>query len=360
MDWSEFVLPQSYQFIMYFTLISQNYITFVVMQREPKFKIIVHFIEEQIQNGKFGLGDQIPSVNALRIRFGLSRSSIFLAMEDLKSRGIIEAEPAVGYYVRSTSIEVQKKILLLFNELNAFKEKIYQSLVEELGSTASVDIMFHNYDRRVFEALLREAEGRYTSYVLMPGKFTGLSTLLDHLQEQGKVYLLDHFNDDIAGRYPGVRQDFYMDTYDALLKNLNSIRKYDTLVLVQHEAKEPEERYKGILQFAEEFGFGSIFLPSIQNSDLRRGILYITPNDRELACIIKKAESQNLEIGSDIGIISYNDTPLKEILCGGITTLSTDFTQMGKTMASLIQEKSKSENIPVIRNPWVFCQRRSL
>ena len=330
------------------------------MKREPKFKTVVHFIEEQIQNGAFGLGDQIPSVNALRIRFGLSRSSIFLAMEDLKSRGIIEAEPAVGYYVRSTSIEVQKKILLLFNELNAFKEKIYQSLVEELGSTASVDIMFHNYDRRVFEALLREAEGRYTSYVLMPGKFTGLSTLLDHLQEQGKVYLLDHFNDDIAGRYPGVRQDFYMDTYDALLKNLNSIRKYDTLVLVQHEAKEPEERYKGILQFAEEFGFGSIFLPSIQNSDLHRGILYITPNDRELACIIKKAESQNLEIGSDIGIISYNDTPLKEILCGGITTLSTDFTQMGKTMASLIQEKSKSENIPVIRNPWVFCQRRSL
>lgn len=330
------------------------------MKREPKFKTVVHFIEEQIQNGAFGLGDQIPSVNALRIRFGLSRSSIFLAMEDLKSRGIIEAEPAVGYYVRSTSIEVQKKILLLFNELNAFKEKIYRSLVEELGSTASVDIMFHNYDRRVFEALLREAEGRYTSYVLMPGKFTGLSTLLDHLQEQGKVYLLDHFNDDIAGRYPGVRQDFYMDTYDALLKNLNSIRKYDTLVLVQHEAKEPEERYKGIQQFAEEFGFGSIFLPSIQNSDLRRGILYITPNDRELACIIKKAESQNLEIGSDIGIISYNDTPLKEVLCGGITTLSTDFSQMGRTMASLINKHSSNDNIPTIRNPWMFCQRRSL
>ena len=330
------------------------------MKREPKFKTVVHFIEEQIQNGAFGLGDQIPSVNALRIRFGLSRSSIFLAMEDLKSRGIIEAEPAVGYYVRSTSIEVQKKILLLFNELNAFKEKIYRSLVEELGSTASVDIMFHNYDRRVFEALLREAEGRYTSYVLMPGKFTGLSTLLDHLQEQGKVYLLDHFNDDIAGRYPGVRQDFYMDTYDALLKNLNSIRKYDTLVLVQHEAKEPEERYKGIQQFAEEFGFGSIFLPSIQNSDLRRGILYITPNDRELACIIKKAESQNLEIGSDIGIISYNDTPLKEVLCGGITTLSTDFSQMGRTMASLIKKHSSNDNIPAIRNPWMFCQRRSL
>ena len=89
-------------------------------------------------------------------------------------------------------------------------------------------------------------------------------------------------------------------------------------------------------------------------------IIESTPNDRELACIIKKAESQNLEIGSDIGIISYNDTPLKEVLCGGITTLSTDFSQMGRTMASLIKKHSSNDNIPAIRNPWMFCQRRSL
>ena len=330
------------------------------MQRDPKFKAIVHFVEEQIHSGELRLGDRIPSVNAFRIRFGLSRSSVFLAMEELKSRGIIEAEPAIGYYVRSTKIEVQKKILLLFNEINAFKEEIYRSLVEEIGSNASVDIMFHNYDRRVFETLLREAEGRYTSYVVMPGKFTGLAPLLDHLQEQGKVYLLDHFQNDIAGRYPGVRQDFEKDTYDALLKGLSAIRKYDTLALVQREAKEPEERYNGIQRFCEEFGFGSLLLSSVQNSDLHAGILYITPNDRELAGIIKKAHAQHLEIGSDIGLISYNDTPLKEVLCGGITTLSTDFRQMGRTMANLIKNKLPGDVIPCLRNPWLLIERKSM
>ena len=193
------------------------------MQRDPKYKEIVRFVEDRIRCGELGIGDRIPSVNAFRIRFKISRSSIFLAMDELKARGIIEAEPAVGYYVRSTNIEVQEKILLLFNELNAFKEELYRSFLDAIGSDASVDIMFHHYDRRVFETLLREADGRYTSYVLMPGKFRGLSPMLDSIK--GRVFLLDHYQNDLRGRYPAVGQDFERDTYDALIQGLPLIRK---------------------------------------------------------------------------------------------------------------------------------------
>ena len=325
------------------------------MQRDPKYKLVVRFVEEQIKSGHLGIGDRIPSVNAFRIRFALSRSSIFLAMRELQSRGIIEAQPAMGYYVRSTKIEVQKKILLLFNELNAFKEELYRSFLEAIGPDATVDIMFHHYDRRVFETLIREANGRYTSYVLMPGKFRGLATLLNNLQ--GQVYLLDHYEDDIRGRYPGVGQNFELDTYDALVHGLGVIRKYDNLVLIQHDAKEPEERYNGIRRFCQEFGFGSLLLPAIQDDKLLPGNLYITPSDGDLVAIIKKAEAQHLEIGSDIGIISYNETALKEVLCGGIATLSTDFHQMGHTIANLILTSSPAIDI---RNPWMLVKRKSL
>lgn len=41
---------------------------------------------------------------------------------------------------------------------------------------------------------------------------------------------------------------------------------------------------------------------------------------------------------------------------GGITTLTTDFKQMGKTMASLINKKS----IETIENPWKLNIRKSL
>ena len=326
------------------------------MQRDPKYKEIVRFVEDRIRCGELGIGDRIPSVNAFRIRFKISRSSIFLAMDELKARGIIEAEPAVGYYVRSTNIEVQEKILLLFNELNAFKEELYRSFLDAIGSDASVDIMFHHYDRRVFETLLREADGRYTSYVLMPGKFRGLSPMLDSIK--GRVFLLDHYQNDLRGRYPAVGQDFERDTYDALIQGLPLIRKYDTLILVQHEAKEPEERYDGIRRFAEEFDFNCLLVPAVH--ELRRGALYITADDRELVNLIKMADRAHLGIGEDFGILSYNETPLKEVLCGGIATLSTDFRQMGRTMARLITDTTPSPTVPAIRNPWLFIPRKSL
>jgi len=79
-------------------------------------------------------------------------------------------------------------------------------------------------------------------------------------------------------------------------------------------------------------------------------------NDRDLVYLLKQSEKQGLLPGKDVGIISYNDTPLKEILVGGITTLSTDFNLMGKTMASLLNTKS----IETIENPWKLIIRKSL
>ena len=79
-------------------------------------------------------------------------------------------------------------------------------------------------------------------------------------------------------------------------------------------------------------------------------------NDRDLVDVLNIANKENFTIGKEFGIISYNDTLLKEILVGGITTLSTDFKAMGKTMASLINKKS----IETIENPWRLNIRKSL
>ena len=65
-------------------------------------------------------------------------------------------------------------------------------------------------------------------------------------------------------------------------------------------------------------------------------------------------KNQNFILGQDIGIISYNDTLLKEIVEGGITTISTDFNEMGKRLAEMIlnkeQVKIENPNKLIIRN----------
>ena len=56
---------------------------------------------------------------------------------------------------------------------------------------------------------------------------------------------------------------------------------------------------------------------------------------------IKQAQANNLALGKDLGIISYNDTPLKSIVANGITTISTDFYAMGRNIANLIINRKK-------------------
>jgi DNA-binding LacI/PurR family transcriptional regulator len=83
---------------------------------------------------------------------------------------------------------------------------------------------------------------------------------------------------------------------------------------------------------------------------------FIVVKDRDLAEILKQAMAENLSAGVDLGIIFLYVTPLTELLAGGITTLSTDFKLMGKTMSRLL----KNKHVETVDNPWMPTLRRSL
>ena len=132
------------------------------MYREKLYKRIVREVEQDILEGKYKVGDKIPSINSWRIRSGLSRSSVVLAMDELISRGLVESEQSVGYFVSSTRVEVTHRFLLIFNELNLFKQDLYHSILSSLGSGAVADIVFHNFNRETFEMLVEKMAGKYS------------------------------------------------------------------------------------------------------------------------------------------------------------------------------------------------------
>jgi len=307
-----------------------------------------------IHNGNLKKGDWIPSINEFREKYNLSRDTVFSGLSELKSKGIIDSNPGVGYFITSTNTEFKHKIFLLFNEINIFKEDLYNSFMEAIGDTASVDLYFHNYNRQVFETLINEANYKYTTYILMPGKFEGLEPLLNTIS--GKVYLLDHFHPELIGKFSSVAQNFEKNTYEALVSGCERLKKYNHIYMVQKEEKEPAERYDGLCTFCSEYGFAHDYIDTTKGRTIQEGEVYVVVNDRDLLYLLKQAEKQAYSPGKEFGIISYNDTLLKEILAGGITTLSTDFNQMGKTMATLINQKK----IQTIENPWKLTLRKSL
>jgi DNA-binding LacI/PurR family transcriptional regulator len=77
----------------------------------------------------------------------------------------------------------------------------------------------------------------------------------------------------------------------------------------------------------------------VKNLDLKTiqiKTIYLLYSDTELINLLKELETRNWIPGKDIGIISYDDTPMKEILSGGISVLSTDFKHMGTVVSSFI------------------------
>jgi DNA-binding LacI/PurR family transcriptional regulator len=72
--------------------------------------------------------------------------------------------------------------------------------------------------------------------------------------------------------------------------------------------------------------------------------------------LIERIISLKLQIGQQVGLISYNDTPLKRIILNGITTISTDFRKKGCIAAQLILENSKDH----VEVPFYLTLRASL
>ena len=78
--------------------------------------------------------------------------------------------------------------------------------------------------------------------------------------------------------------------------------------------------------------------------------------DIDLIEIIKTAKTKKLKIGEDIGIISYNESPINKIILNGLTTLSTDFKEMGRLAAEMV----KSSRLLKIVNKFDLVNRKTL
>ncbi|ARV16194.1 GntR family transcriptional regulator [Polaribacter sp. SA4-12] len=318
----------------------------------PKYKQIITAIENAILNGELKKGDQLPSINTLKNKNKLSRDTVLTAFNDLKNRGIIQSVVGKGYYVSSENINVQQKIFLLFDELNSFKEDLYNSFLENLGEHIQVDIFFHHFNQKIFDKLINDNSGDYNYYVIMPANFKNTSKIIEILPKD-KVYILDQIHEDLEN-YPSIYQNFEKTIYTNLNTISGSIKKYQKLNLIALNHNQPKSLIKGFVQFCEEKEIPFEIIEKTSEQLLTKGELFIIPDDKSLLRIIKKMKKQNFVLGQDIGVISYNDTLLKEIVEGGITTITTDFNEMGKRLAQMIlnkeQLKIENPNKLIIRN----------
>ncbi len=332
----------------------RNIIKITSEHSQAKYRQIIQSVINSIAEGVLKKGDKVPSINKIANEYNLSRDTVMLAFNELKARGILGAVPGKGYFVESDNIGIESKVLLLFDELNSFKEELYNAFIENLPDDTQVDIYFHHFDINVFSSLIKERVGKYSAYVIMPANLTNILPIIKLLPSD-KVYILDRKLEELEG-YPVIYQSFEEDMYNGLLSAKKLFPKYNKLILAYPGGKEPKGFLSGFKKFCKEYKFKSAIYDQIKTKTINKGDVFILPNDRMLINLVKRCWESNLKIGKDVGIISINDSLLKEVVANGVSTISTDFKLMGKTLAEFIENKRSGE----VKNISRFTKRNSL
>lgn len=320
----------------------------------PLYKQIAESIETAIIVKRLFRNDKLPSVNKICMEYNISRDTVFMAYESLKKKGIIKAIPSKGYYVRTEDFSYTKRYFFLLDELNIFKEDLLNSFLEGLHKKVQVDTFFHHFDLGMFRKLILDNIGNYCKYIILPGNLEGVEEIIHQLPQED-VYILDQMRESLQ-KYSGIYQNFVEDIFNALESSLLVLEKYQHYILIFPGNKEPIDMINGFVKFCKTYNKKHSIIPGLEKHMLKKGQVFLIPNDRQLVETVEQCRAKQLKIGKDIGIISYNETPLKKVVENGITTLSTDFSAMGKRLSEIVL---KNEKI-LIPNPSKLHLRGSL
>ena len=229
----------------------------------------------------------------------------------------------------------------MFNKLSPHKKIIYDSLISTLGDKAAIDFYIYNNDLGLFRKLLENSKTDYHFYVILPHFIEGGDTahkIINTIPKE-KLILLDKVIPGVTGNFGAVYENFEKDIYTALRDALPHLAKYHTVKLIFPEnSYYPEEIVNGFITFCQEYTFNHKVVHDINDEPIGHGEVFINLMDNDLVVLIERIIESKLEVGKDVGVISYNETPLKKIILNGITTISTDFEAMGVETAKLIQQ----------------------
>lgn len=304
---------------------------------QSKVKSLADGISNAILQGRLREGDNLRSINEASQHYGVSRDTVFKAYNELKKRGLIDSTAAKGYFVTG---EVNH-VLLLLDTYSPFKQKLYNRFVAKLPEGYKVDLLFHQYNPRLFETIVRESIGKYSSYVIMNISNDELAESLK-LIPTSKLLLLDFGAFDKAG-YSYICQDFDQAIYDCLCECEPLLQKYRKLTLIF-----PEENSHPVstIEFFKRFSIDKHFEFTVLRNDkewsgAEKDTVYICITADDMVKVIKDADEKSLKVGSDVGMIVYNDNPVLEVIKDGITAFSIDFGWMGEKAAEFVVEKKE-------------------
>ena len=312
--------------------------------KEPIYKQLVSQVEHALREGSLQSGEQLPSMNELAARLDISRETAKKAYNILVERGAIVPKHGKGFYAANVQQDVRPQVLVIFDKFSVYKQILFNAFAQRLGESAEITILNHNQSVDLLEYYLDVNLDHFDYYAIAPHFPLDARTQEKAAKQLSripnrKLIMLDRLMPDFPGHFGAVYQDFENDIYSGLTQGAEGPRKTGRLrVITLPSSLYGEQIQKGIQRFVKEKQLPAQFLTQAPD-DILPGDTFLVLNsqlDAGLVELVRKIQAAGLSIGKEVFIIAYNEADMYELVLGGLTTVSTDFREMGRLAADMI------------------------
>jgi DNA-binding LacI/PurR family transcriptional regulator len=192
-------------------------------------------------------------------------------------------------------------------------------------------------------------------YVVAPIPHPKTNELLQSIPTS-KLLMFDRY-EPIGEDINHITQEFEASSYRIFTELVDRLRDFDEfLFYYQPHSFIPIEILKAFKRFLKDYNIKGGVRKSSEPISVEKGKVYFIIDNIDLYQILKDCKAKNLKLGVDVGILSHNDEPMKEIIADGITTYGSDFAQMGTKSAQFVLNREKIQETM----PMVLIRRNSL
>jgi DNA-binding transcriptional regulator YhcF (GntR family)/uncharacterized membrane protein len=290
--------------------------------RTPKFLQLVNTVIAGIEEGVLKPGDRLPSINETSVEYLLARATVEKAYGVLQEMGHVASLQRKGYFVRGQ--RTARRVMLLVGQLTDTTEQLARELGQVLGAEYRVDVFVHAYKKAYFCETLENQLDRYHGFVILP----------EHVELGGRVQ-------QTLNKIPQDRL-VWLDGPSALTPPLRDIlaaspavfAAYRSVRLVMSDdAYIPAEWLCDLEAHCAGRGIEYYVVDTPDEEDLQARTAYVVFTDQDLVALLKQARAKGWQPGREIGMLSYQDQPYKELLAGGISTFGPDIRQVARQAA---------------------------
>ena len=313
--------------------------------KDSIYKQLVSQVERALHEGQLRAGEMLPSMNILAAQLDISRETVKKAYGILVEKSLIVPKQGKGFYAADLQAAGRPQVLVIFDKLSVYKQILFNAFAESLSGKAEVTIVNHNQSLDLLEYYLDNYLDNFDYYVVTPHFPLDAASQERAIKQLSripnrKLIMLDHLQPNYPGnQYGAVYQDFENDVYEGLRQGLPAFRGNPALRVITL----PTSLYgpcirSGVEHFCADYKIPVEFLDSAPES-IRPGDTFLVLNsqlDAGLVALAHVIDASGLKIGRDVFIISYNESQMYELVLGGLTTISTDFAQMGRMAAEMI------------------------